>query len=361
MVFRKQGASLTDALFFGKRPLVQPARQTEILRVSYNRFFYDPRFANPGQLRMAKKLIVDCDVGVDDALALILAFHSPELAIEAVTGVSGNVPLDLVFENIQKVLCLIQPKNKPLIAKGAHRPLKGEPVYTYSFHGKSGLGKAKIKKKKHEEWHRIFSGRADELIPKLARQHPNELTLIAVGPLTNVALALQKDLEGMKKLKEVVIMGGAVRVKGNVTPYAEFNIFVDPLAARAVFESGLPITLVPLDVTHQVYLTSRVMEEKVKPLYNPFSQFVIEATRYNSNSQRFLEDSEVFYLHDPLAVGVAINQDLVGMERLSIDVDTREGDSYGRTKEVEGNSKINACLSVNSKIFLELFLSRVYS
>ena len=157
---------------------------------------------------MAKKVIIDCDVGVDDALALILAFHSPELDTEAVTGVNGNVPLDVVFENIQKVLSLIQPKNKPLIAKGADRPLKGEPVYAYSFHGKSGLGKAKIEKKKHEEWYRIFSGRADELIPKLARQHPNELTLIAVGPLTNVALALQRDLEGMKKLKEVVIMGG---------------------------------------------------------------------------------------------------------------------------------------------------------
>jgi len=310
---------------------------------------------------MAKKVIIDCDVGVDDALALILAFHSPELDIEAVTGVNGNVPLNLVFENIQKVLCLIQPKNKPLIAKGADRPLKGEPVYAYSFHGESGLGKAKIEKKKHEEWYRIFSGRADDLITKLARQHPNKLTLIAVGPLTNVALGLQKDLEGMKKLKEVVIMGGAVRVKGNVTPYAEFNIFVDPLAAKTVFESGLPITLVPLDVTHQVGLTPKVIEEGVKPLNNLFSQFVVEATQYNSTTQRFLEDSQVFYLHDPLAVGVAIDQDLLGMTRLSIDVTTREGDYYGQTKEVEGNLKINACLSVNSRTFLELFLSRLSS
>ena len=101
---------------------------------------------------MAKKVIIDCDVGVDDALALILAFHSPELNVEAVTGVNGNVPLDVVFENIQKVLSLIQPKNKPLIAKGAERPLKGEPVYSYSFHGKSGLGKANIEKKETEEW-----------------------------------------------------------------------------------------------------------------------------------------------------------------------------------------------------------------
>ena len=310
---------------------------------------------------MAKKVIIDCDVGVDDALALILAFHSPELNVEAITGVNGNVPLDLVFENIQKVLCLIQPKNKPLIAKGADRPLAGEPVYAYSFHGKNGLGKATIEQRGREQWCQFFSGKADELILKLARQHPNELTLIAIGPLTNVALALQKDLEGMKKLKEVVIMGGAVRVKGNVTPYAEFNIFVDPLAARMVFKSGLPITLVPLDVTHQVCLTSRVMEERVKPLNNLFSQFVVEATQYNSTTHRFLENSEMFYLHDPLAVGVTINRDLVEMEKLSIDVETEDREYYGQTKEVEGCPNINACLRVNSKTFLELFLSRLSS
>ena len=310
---------------------------------------------------MTKKVIIDCDVGVDDAMALILAFHSPELNVEAVTGVNGNVPLDLVFENIQKVLSFVRPKNKPLIAKGADRPLKGEPVYAYSFHGKSGLGNAKIEQRGREQWYQLFSGRADELIPKLARQHPNDLTLIAVGPLTNVALALQKDLEGMKKLKEVVIMGGAVRVKGNVTPYAEFNIFVDPLAAQVVFESGLPITLVPLDVTHQVCLTPKVMEERVKPLNNLFSQFVVEATQYNSKTQRFLENTEVFHLHDPLAVGVAINRDLVGMERLSLHVETENGEYCGQTKEVKGHPKTNVCLSVNSRSFLELFLSRVSS
>jgi inosine-uridine nucleoside N-ribohydrolase len=310
---------------------------------------------------MAKKVIIDCDAGVDDALALILALHSPELNVQAVSGVNGNVPLDLVFENIQKVLSFVRPENKPLIAKGADRPLKGEPVYAYSFHGKSGLGKAKINKKETEAWYRLFPGKADELITKLASQHPNELTLIAVGPLTNVALALHRDLEGMKKLKELVIMGGAVRVKGNVTPHAEFNIFVDPLAARMVFKSGLPITLVPLDVTHQVCLTSRVMEERVKPLNNLFSQFVVEATQYNSTTHRFLENSEMFYLHDPLAVGVTINRDLVGMERLSIHVGTENGEYYGQTKEVEGCPNINACLRVNSNTFLELFLSRLSS
>ena len=108
---------------------------------------------------MRKKAMIDCDVGIDDALALILAFHSPELEVKAVTGVNGNVPLEQVFENIQKVLSLIQPKKQPLIAKGADRPLKGEPVYAHSVHGKDGLGGAKIDRRKEDAW-QLFMARA---------------------------------------------------------------------------------------------------------------------------------------------------------------------------------------------------------
>jgi purine nucleosidase len=308
---------------------------------------------------MTKQVIIDCDVGVDDALALILAFHSPELNVKAVTGVNGNVPLNQVFENIQKVLSLIQPKNKPFIARGADQPLKGQSIYAHSVHGKDGLGGAKIGRRKGEKWWQVHPGRADELIIKMAHQYPNELTLIATGPLTNLALGLQKDLEGMRKLKEVVIMGGAVRTKGNITPYAEFNIFVDPLAAKIVFESGLPITLVPLDVTHQVSLTPQVIEERVKPINNSFSQFVIEAIGYDLTVHQFLRGTELIYLHDPLAVGVVINPDLVRKERLSIDVETKEGERWGHISETSGGSKIEVCLEVDAKRFLDLFLTRL--
>ena len=307
---------------------------------------------------MVKKVMIDCDVGVDDALALILAFHSPELEVKAVTGVNGNVPLDQVFENIQKVLSLIQPKNKPLIARGADRPLRGKTVYAHSVHGRDGLGGAKIERKEGEKWWQIFSGRADELIIKMAHQFPNELTLIATGPLTNLALGIQRDLEGMKNLKEIVIMGGAVRTKGNITPHAEFNIFSDPLAAKIVFESKLPITLVPLDVTHQVNLTPQYMEEKVKSIKNPFSQFIIEATGYHSTTRQF-RNKEIIHLHDPLAVGVVIDPNLIREERLSIHVETQEGDHYGKTSEVKEGPKVEVCLEVDSEKFLDLFVSRI--
>jgi purine nucleosidase len=307
---------------------------------------------------MIKKVLIDCDVGVDDALALILAFHSPELEVKAVTGVNGNVPSELVFDNIQKVLSLIGPQKRPFIAKGADQPLKGKPIYAHSVHGKDGLGGAKIDQRKGEEWWQIFPDPADELITKMARQYPNQMTLVATGPLTNLALALQKDPEGMRKLKEVVIMGGAVRAKGNITPYAEFNIFIDPSAAKMVLESGLPITLVPLDVTHQVFLTSQVIKEKVKPINNSFSQFVIEAIGYDPLSHRFHEKERI-YLHDPLAMGVVIDPNLVRKERLSLDVKTQEGEHYGLILEVKEGPKVEVCLEVDSRGFLELFLSRM--
>ena len=302
--------------------------------------------------------MIDCDVGVDDALALILAFHSPELDVKAVTGVNGNVPLEQVFENIQKVLSLIQPGNKPLIARGAEHPLKGEPIYAHSVHGRDGLGGAKIDRKGRKEWWQSYAGFADELIPEVARQYPDEMTLIAVGPLTNLALAIQKDPEGMRKLKEIVIMGGAVRTGGNITPHAEFNIFSDPLAAEEVFGSKLSITLVPLDVTHQVSLTPQWMEERVKPINNDFSKFAIEATGYDSARHQF-KNKELIHLHDPLAVGAAVDPELMRKERLAIGVETKEGQFYGRTFETREGPNMEVCLEVNSKGFLDLFLSRL--
>ena len=300
--------------------------------------------------------MIDCDVGVDDAFALILAFHSSELDVKSVTGVNGNVPLEQVFKNIQKVLSLIQPQHKPLIAKGADQPLKGETIYAHSVHGKDGLGGAKIDLTEGVEWWQSFPGRADELITKMARQYPDEMTLIATGPLTNLALAIRKDSEGIGELKEIVIMGGAVRTKGNITSYAEFNIFSDPLAAKIVLESGLPITLVPLDVTHQVSLTPQWMEEKMKPLNNSFSKFVIEATGYHSTTHQF-RNMELIHLHDPLAVGVVIDPTLGRKEKLSIQVETQEGGHYGKSSETKEGPKVEVCLEVDAKGFLELFLS----
>ncbi len=307
---------------------------------------------------MGQKVIIDCDVGVDDALALILAFHSPEIEVKAITGVNGNVPLDLVFKNIQKVLSFIQPRHRPLIARGAEGPLKGKPVYAYSFHGEDGLGGAKLQKAEKEHW-QIFPGRADELILEMAHQHPGEIMLVATGPLTNVALGLQRDPGGMRRLKEVVIMGGAVRTRGNITPSAEFNFYADPVAARIVLESRLPITLVPLDVTRRVFLTPQIMVERVNLIDNSFSRFVVEATGYDSIKRQFRLMAEAFFLHDPLAVGVVIDPTVVKKEKLALQVETRAGEHYGQVLEARGDPEVEVCLEASSEKFLELFLSRL--
>ena len=305
-----------------------------------------------------KRIMIDCDVGVDDAFALILAFRSPELEVKAITGVHGNVPLERVFINIQKVLSLIRPPQKPLIAKGAVRPLKREPLYAHSVHGRDGLGGARITQQDGERGWEVFPGPGDELIAETARRYPGEITLIAIGPLTNLALALSKDPEGMRKLKEIVVMGGAIRTGGNMTPHAEFNIVSDPLAARIVFESGIPVTLVPLDVTHQVFFTPEVVEERLRPMGNPFSRFIIEATGYDIKTRQF-RGKELIYLHDPLAVGAVIEPGLLRKERVSLHVETDEGAEYGRTREVREGPEIEVCFEVASEKFLELFLSRL--
>ena len=309
---------------------------------------------------MKKKVIIDCDVGVDDALALIQAFHAAELEVMAVTGVNGNVPIEKVMINIEKVLSLLQAPYQPMIAKGADRPLQGSLVPTPSVHGEDGLGRAEIKRREGTEWWQTWPGPADGLLTQMARQYPNELTLIAIGPLTNLALGLRKDAEGMNKLREVVIMGGAVRTRGNITPYAEFNFFIDPLAAAKVLESGLPITLVPLDVTHQVFLNAQIIEERVRPINNSVSQFVIDATGYNPIHHQFRGGSKTFYLHDPLAVGAVIDPDLMSKEKLALHVETAGGKRYGQVRELtEGKDlqNLEVCLRANKEKFLEIFLS----
>jgi len=309
---------------------------------------------------MNKKVIIDCDVGVDDAMALILAFHSPELEVLGVTGVHGNVSLDKVMKNIGKVLTLLRPSRRAWIASGADRPLQGKPVHAEFSHGEDGLGGWNIQAEDPGEWAEMFSDPADELINQMARRHPQEITLIAVGPLTNLALALQKDAEGIRNLKGVMIMGGAVRTKGNITPQAEFNFYADPLAAKWVLESGLPITLVPLDATHQVSLTAGLMEGRIRPLQNSFSRFVIEATGYQSKTGLFRGGKRETYLHDPLAVGAVIDPGLVRKENLSISVEAGEGEGHGKSSEIQGGTKnVEVCLGVDRERFLDLFLTRL--
>ena len=197
----------------------------------------------------ARPVVIDTDPGVDDASALLLAWGSPEISVRALTTVAGNAPLDAATANACRLVALCRPSPVPVIAAGA--ALACLLVTATQYHGDDGLGDV-------AGWPAasmpLAPASAPTVIADAARELGRALTLIALGPLTNVARALETDAAALGRVGRLVVMGGAVDVPGNVTPTAEFNMHVDPEAAARVFARGLPIDLVPLDATDQVVL-----------------------------------------------------------------------------------------------------------
>lgn len=312
-----------------------------------------------------KRIIIDTDAGVDDALAIILALKSPELRVEAITTVAGNAEVDKCTRNCLLILDVLNRDRSPIVAKGAKRPLAGDLVTEPRVHGKDGLGG--ITREYPTPKHRPAKGHAVERILRLVEKYPEQITLVTIGPLTNVALALQEEPKTLKKVKEIIAMGGAFRVPGNQGPVAEFNMYVDPDAARCVFHSRIPITLLPLDVTQQgVLLRSDVVRLAHKGRHG-LGSFIQRMTKrymeYHEETEGFLGG----YLHDPLAVAVAVKRDLVRYHDLYVEVESRGKITRGMTvAEVRpGREKrppnVRVGYRLRRKEFLEFFQSRVWS
>jgi purine nucleosidase/pyrimidine-specific ribonucleoside hydrolase len=325
-------------------------------------------------IKTRERVIIDTDPGIDDALALLLALRSPELEVVAITTVNGNVSLDMATRNAFTVLSLIPPGQRPPVAAGAPAPLEKTPYFATFVHGDDGLGKL--------DRYRDASGRpryapvdvplsarsaVEEILFHVSSAEPQAMTLIAIGPLTNVAQALERDRDTMARLKRIVVMGGAISVSGNVTPAAEFNIYVDPLAARRVFHAGIPLTVVGLDVTRRVRLTRKTVETEVAPRQTEISQFVCDCT---SDLLGFCENREgkaSFPLHDPLAIGVLIDPSLVSLEPMHIEVETKGELTEGMTladrrpirSELKEPPNAEVCVDVDASRFLALFLGRL--
>jgi purine nucleosidase/pyrimidine-specific ribonucleoside hydrolase len=322
---------------------------------------------------MQKRVIIDTDPGVDDALAILLALLSPELMVEAITTVNGNVSLEQATKNAALLLDLMNPEPRPILAKGAARPLRKRAFRAQFVHGADGLGD--LDRLKNPDGSRRYPGPelpphslgATELLLDLLKRYPGDLSLIALGPLTNLAKALIADEERIKGLREVIVMGGAIGVPGNITPAAEFNIFVDPHAARRVFESGLPIKLVPLDVTERVFLGSHAIETLAREMGPPLGMFVSDSTARAVEHMEQVKGLGGIYLHDPLAVGVAIRPSLVETTPLHVDIETRRGITEGMTfadlRSVRDNLKrppnMDVALEVAAEQFLSFFKERL--
>jgi len=290
--------------------------------------------------------VLDVDPGIDDALALLLAWGSPELDVLALTVVAGNAPLADTARNAARLVAMRRPARLPQMALGAAAPLRRALVTADpEHHGRDGLGDA-------PDWPPVASlpasPSAAETLVALARAHAERLTLIALGPLTNLALALRLDAAALRRIGRVVMMGGAVDVRGNVTPDTEFNIYVDPDAAREVFDAGLQVDLVPLDATRQTTIHRDQLHVALAGRRGPL------AARIEAFTEQTFRLWGYMHLHDPLAVGLAVDESLAQWQPARIDV----GES-GQTRRAAGAPNCRVAQVIDAERFLALFFDRL--
>ena len=273
---------------------------------------------------MAEPLILDCDPGIDDAVALLLALASPEVDLLAVTTVAGNVPLERTTANGLRILELAGRGDVPLAA-GAPRPLiHVRAAGSEEVHGETGLDGSGLPASTLAP----VREHAVDLIARLALERPGEVTLVAVGPLTNVALLAALRPEAFAALRRVVAMGGSA-TGGNMSPYAEFNVWFDPEAAERVLQAGQDVTLVGLDVTRQALLRADDIDAiEALPKIGPA---VAGMLRYYMRKHVDWYGEEVVYQHDSLAVAHVLDPGILGVVRCHVEVDTGTGPARGAT------------------------------
>jgi inosine-uridine nucleoside N-ribohydrolase len=272
----------------------------------------------------SSRVIIDTDPGVDDALALLLAMRSPELKIEAITAVAGNVPLELSLPNALRMVEISGRTDIP-VAAGAKAPLQRRLVTATYAHGENGLGGAVFP----EPTIKPVPEPAAELIRQVIRKYPGEVSLIPIGPMTNIATALDLDSELAGMVRGIVMMGGSLS-GGNITPAAEFNVYVDPEAARIVFQSGIPITMVGLDVTRKTSLTDehvRLLEAAKNPVSQAAAKIGRNAINHN-REQGFLIGPN---MHDSLAMAGFLDPSLLTLKGYYVDVETTGELTAGET------------------------------
>ncbi len=279
-------------------------------------------------------VVIDTDPGTDDAIALIMAAASPELDIRGLTTVAGNANIADTTRNTLALMESLGRVDVP-VSVGAGRPLVGEFTYAYHYHGSGGLT-VDLPQPEMEP----TSTPAPEFLRESAARHAGDLTVIALGPLTNIALAIRED-DGVRGLiRRIVVMGGAVETAGNVTPYAEFNIYDDPHAANIVFGSGIPVLLVGLDVGKAVSFGRNDTDWRSGDTRGErLAASVIDGWF------RQHPDGDEYVLCDPLTVAATIEEDLFEYRRAEVVVD-EEGETRGMTRARYGVGSIDVAVSV---------------
>jgi len=274
-----------------------------------------------------RKIIIDTDPGQDDAVAILLALASPdEIEVLGITAVAGNVPLALTQKNA-RIICELAGKTTTPVYAGCDRPMTRKLVTAEHVHGKTGLDGPQMA----DPVMPLGQGHAvDFIIETLRREAPHSVTLCPLGPLTNIATAFERAPDIVGRVQQIVLMGGAYFEVGNITPTAEFNIYVDPEAAEIVFKSGIPIVVMPLDVTHKA-LTTRARVEAFRALGNEAGRMVAEWTDFFERFDMQKYGSDGAPLHDPCVIAYLIRPELFTGRHVNVEIETQSPLTLGMT------------------------------
>lgn len=274
-----------------------------------------------------RKIIIDTDPGQDDAAAIMLAFGSPqEIDVLGLTAVAGNVPLDLTSRNV-RIVCELCGKAGAKVYAGAGKPIARPLITAEHVHGKTGLDGPELSEPAMplQDMHAV-----DFIIETLMREEPGNVTLCTLGPLTNIALALEKAPEIAPRIRELVMMGGGFFEGGNITPAAEFNIFVDPEAAGIVFRSGVPIVMMPLDVTHKV-LTHKSRVQRIRDIGSRAAIALAEMLEFFERFDVEKYGSDGGPLHDPTVIAYLLKPELFSGRDCNVEIEIASPLTVGMT------------------------------
>jgi purine nucleosidase len=273
-----------------------------------------------------RKIIIDTDPGQDDAVAILLALASPEIEVLGITAVAGNVPLNLTKKNA-RIVCELAQKTEIKVFAGCDTPMKRPLVTAEHVHGKTGLDGPTLPDPEMplQKQHAV-----DFIIETVRNNEAGTITLCPLGPLTNIATAIEKAPDIKEKVQEIVLMGGAYFEVGNITPTAEFNIYVDPEAAEIIFQSNIQITVLPLDVTHKALVTE-ARNNAFRALNSPVGKAVAEMTDFFERFDKEKYGSDGAPLHDPCVIAYILSPDLFSGRHINVEVETQSELTLGMT------------------------------